>query len=143
GSIDAAAELACAAARPVVLVGGGARAAGILPAVRGFVRLHAFPTATTMAALDVLSADDPLRIGLPGIYGTRCANTIMGRADLVLVLGSRLDHGVLGFDPNGFARNRRIVQVDLDAGEMSIRVRGHSKIVGDLRDVLPALGAAL
>lgn len=142
-SIEAAIQLVSAAERPVVLAGGGVRAAGMIHAVRDFLRRHRLPAATTMAALDLLPAEEELRIGLPGIYGTRSANTIMGRADLVLVFGSRLDHGVLGFDPRGFSRNRRVVQVDLDAGEMSVRLRGHTTITGDLRDVVPALSAAL
>ena len=141
-AIEAAARLVSGAERPVVLAGGGVRAAGMMRAVRDFLRRYGLPAATTMAALDLLPADEELRIGLPGIYGTRSANTTMGRADLILVLGSRLDHGVLGFDPTGFARSRRILQVDLDTAEMS-RVRGHTRIVSDLRDVVPALDAAL
>ncbi|HEV2999107.1 MAG TPA: thiamine pyrophosphate-dependent enzyme, partial [Solirubrobacteraceae bacterium] len=54
----------------------------------------------------------------------------------VLVLGSRLDFGTIGADVAAFARDRTIVQVDCDAGEMH-RVRAVTPVVADLGTFLP------
>ena len=132
-----AAEVLASARRPVLLVGGGIRTAR--DACRSFANRFRLPLAATISALDVMPADDPLRIGMPGTYGTRAANTTLAACDAVLVLGSRLDQGVLGADPAGFGRRRNIVQVDIDPGESRGRLARHLAIDADCRAVLRAL----
>jgi acetolactate synthase-1/2/3 large subunit len=77
------------------------------------------------------------------MYGTRFANTVLGLADLVLVLGSRLDHGVLGADPSGFARRRALIRVDCDAGELCCRLRPQLPIHADVGPFVAELDNAL
>jgi acetolactate synthase I/II/III large subunit len=142
-SIALAADLVAAAGRPLVLAGGGVRAAGANAACRDFVQRFALPLATTIAALDVLPYGHALRVGMCGTYGTRSANLTMDACDLLLVLGSRLDHGVLGADPAAFARQRAIVQIDVDSGELGARLKSNAGIKADLGAALAALTSAL
>jgi acetolactate synthase-1/2/3 large subunit len=89
------------------------------------------PVIASVTALDVLDADDPLRVGLLGMYGNRWANLAAMEADFVLVLGSKLDFGTIGADVNAWAKGRTIYQVDCDPGEMQ-RVRTAHTILADL-----------
>ncbi len=55
-------------------------------------------SSSSLHGVDVLPYDDPLRVGMIGSYGNRWANQAIGRADLLLVLGSRLDIRQTGAD---------------------------------------------
>lgn len=142
-SISAVAEAIAAAHRPLALAGGGVRCAGARRACRDFVTQFGLPLATTIAALDVLPSDAPLRVGMPGTYGTRAANLTMDACDLLLVLGSRLDQGVMGADPAAFARQRTVIQIDIDAGELGARIKNNTALRTDVGAALAALTSAL
>jgi acetolactate synthase I/II/III large subunit len=120
-----------AAERPLVLVGGGVRAAHATEACRALLACLDVPVLESVTALDVLAADDPLRVGLIGMYGNRWANLAAMEADFVLVLGSKLDLGTVGADVIAWGKGRTIYQVDCDPGE-TLRVRGVRTIVSDL-----------
>ncbi|HWF80884.1 MAG TPA: thiamine pyrophosphate-binding protein [Streptosporangiaceae bacterium] len=133
-----------AAERPIALIGGGVRAAHAAPAVRALLGRIGLPAAASVTALDVLPGDDPLRLGMIGMYGNRWVNLAVAQADVVLVLGSRLDFGTIGADVAAWGRGRQIFQVDCDAGEMRRvrRVRGITADLGAFVDAaLPAAQA--
>jgi acetolactate synthase-1/2/3 large subunit len=119
------------AERPLVLIGGGVRAARATEACRTLLACLDVPVIASVTALDVLDADDPLRLGLIGMYGNRWVNLAAMEADFVLVLGSKLDFGTIGADVNAWGRGRTIYQVDCDPDEMS-RVRTAHTILSDL-----------
>jgi acetolactate synthase-1/2/3 large subunit len=110
------------AERPVMLVGGGARIAGAGDAVREIAHLLDIPVVNSLMGADLLPAEDSLRVGLIGTYGNRWANLALGRADLVLVIGSRLDVRQTGADAVGFAAGKHVIQVEIDEAEMDGRV---------------------
>ncbi|MFM8385815.1 MAG: thiamine pyrophosphate-binding protein [Planctomycetia bacterium] len=127
-----------AAQRPLALVGGGVRSAQAAGEVMRVVEHLGLPVVHSLQAVDVLAHDHPLRVGLIGSYGNRWANHALGSSDLLLVVGSRLDIRQTGTDTAGFAR-RRIVHVDVDAGEINNRVLGVDPVVADLRDFAAAV----
>src|SRR5256714_14052185 len=120
-----------AAERPLVLIGGGVQAARATEACRALLACLGVPVAASVTALDVLDADDPLRLGLIGMYGNRWVNLAAMEADFVLVLGSKLDFGTIGADVNAWSKGRTIYQVDCDPGEMC-RVRSAHTVLSDL-----------
>jgi acetolactate synthase-1/2/3 large subunit len=124
-------EAVLSAERPIMLVGGGARISGAQGLVRDLAHELDIPVANSLLGADVMSADDPLRVGLIGTYGNRWANIALGRADLVLVIGSRLDVRQTGADVAGFAAGKRIIQVDIDAAEIGGRVPLDSAVHAD------------
>ncbi|MGV9677300.1 thiamine pyrophosphate-binding protein [Nocardia sp. NPDC003482] len=128
-----------AARRPLVLLGGGVHAARAAAECRTLLRALGAPVAASVTALDVLPGDDPLRLGMIGMYGNRWVNLAVDAADLVLVLGSKLDFGTLGADVSGFTKRRTVFQVDCDPGEMN-RLREPHRIVADLREFLEVAG---
>ncbi|WP_413207926.1 thiamine pyrophosphate-binding protein [Rhodospirillum sp. A1_3_36] len=143
GMLDQCVDALLAAERPLILAGGGVRGATARAACAAFVEAWGLPVATTIAALDVIDHGSPAFVGMPGTYGMRRANLSVTEADTVLVLGSRADHGVLGGDPKGFGRRRRIIRVDIDGGELSVRGIGDLGIQADVADFLSALDRRL
>jgi acetolactate synthase-1/2/3 large subunit len=118
--------------RPLVLAGGGIRLAGGVPAFRGLSDYLGIPIVTSLMGIDVIPGDSPLRVGFIGSYGNRWANWAVGQADLLLVLGSRLDIRQTGSDVEGFAGSREIFHVDVDPGELNNRVAGCTVLADDL-----------
>ncbi len=140
--IAQAAEAIASAERPVFYLGGGLNRAGV-PAeqLKELVELVGAPFTTTLTALDVLPTDHPLNLGMPGMHGTVAAVGSLQRADLIITLGARFDDRVTG-KPDTFARHAAVIHVDIDPAEISKIRTADVPIVGDLKDVVPALTAA-
>ncbi|MFN2492469.1 MAG: thiamine pyrophosphate-binding protein [Pyrinomonadaceae bacterium] len=122
--------------RPLILAGGGVRSSGATELLRRFVSKTRIPVVSSLMGVDVLPFSDPLRIGLIGSYGNRWANLTIGRADLLVVLGSRLDIRQTGSETAAFKGERTIFHVDCEPGEVNNRVTGCHAIISDLRDFL-------
>ena len=82
-----------------------------------------------------LETGAPLRIGLIGSYGNRWANLAIGEADLLLVLGSRLDIRQTGADTASWKADRVVYHVDCEPGEINNRVKGCVAVQADLKDL--------
>ncbi len=104
--------------RPVLLAGTGVRAANAVDEFECTARQLGIPV-TTAWTHDLISSDDPLFCGRPGTIGERAGNFAVQNADLLLVLGSRLNIRQVGYKRNSFARNAEIIQVDIDPAELS------------------------
>lgn len=139
--VDAVLALLARAERPLVLVGGGVRAARAAESCRRALERLGMPVVRSLMGLDVLPHGHPLELGMIGSYGNRWANFALGECDALLVLGSRLDIRQTGTDVEGLAR-RPIVHVDADAGEIGNRVRVERAVVADAADFCAALEAA-
>jgi acetolactate synthase-1/2/3 large subunit len=117
--VDACIELIRASRRPVLVFGWGIHLAKAEELARALVENLKFPTAMTWAALDLLPHNQPQAVGGFGTHGVRLANITVQNADLVLSVGSRLDTKATGSPASSFAREARIVMVDIDAAEIN------------------------
>jgi acetolactate synthase-1/2/3 large subunit len=124
------------AKRPLILGGGGIRAAGSVELFRSFVRRLRVPVVNSLMAVDALPFSDPLRVGMIGSYGNRWVNLAVGKSDFLLVLGSRLDVRQTGSRTEAFKAERHIFHVDCESGEINNRVVGCHAIVSGLREFL-------
>jgi acetolactate synthase I/II/III large subunit len=129
------------AKRPLILAGGGIRSARAGDAFRRFVDATGIPVVHSLMAVDVLPWGHPQRVGLIGSYGNRWANLAIAQADLLIVLGSRLDIRQTGADVASFKGERRVIHVDCDPGEVNNRVTGCETVYGHLRGVLAEAAA--
>jgi acetolactate synthase-1/2/3 large subunit len=127
------------AQRPMVLVGGGIHSANAVHLLRQFVDIVQIPVVNSLLAVDVLPYQHPLRIGLLGTYGNRWANLAMGRADSLLVLGSRLDIRQTGSDVASFKADRVIYHVDIEEAEINNRLKGCKPVISHLHSFLTTL----
>jgi acetolactate synthase-1/2/3 large subunit len=128
------------AERPVVLAGGGVRLSG---AHADFIRLVeklGVPVVTGWNAHDVIWNDHPLYAGRPGTIGDRAGNMVTQSADLLLVLGSRLNIRQVSYNWSSFAREAYKIWVDIDPLELQKpSVTPDMPVVADLGDLIPAL----
>jgi acetolactate synthase-1/2/3 large subunit len=125
--------------RPVILAGTGVRLAHAEVALLDLVETFGIPLATAWTH-DLIPSDHPLFAGRPGTIGTRAGNICLQSADLVLVIGSRLNIRQVSYNWASFANRARVVQVDIDAAEMAKPlVRPHLSIVADAADFIRGL----
>ena len=107
------------AERPVILAGSAVRSSGATSDFRTLAETLAVPVATAWNALDVMWQGHPLFVGRPGSVGDRAGNFAAQNADLLLVLGCRLNIRQIGYEFDAFARAARLVVVDIDAAELA------------------------
>ena len=135
-SFDKLKETLSKASRPVILAGSGIKTSNAADKFNEVIRKHDIPVVTTMLAVD--TAKDSY--GFIGAYGTRTANFIVAKSDLVISLGARLDVRQTGARRENFAPDAVIVRVEIDAGELSLRVHDDEiQIHADVNDVLDTL----
>lgn len=124
------------AKRPLILAGGGIQAGQAAKELVQFVNLMQIPVVTSLLGLDVLPFYHPLRAGFIGTYGNRWANIALGTADLLIVVGSRLDIRQTGADIDSFRANKTIFHIDCEEGEINNRIQGCVAIVADVKQFL-------
>lgn len=132
------------AQRPVIVAGNGIRVAGAVAEFHAVVEKIQAPVLTTWLAMDLLSEADPLFAGRPGAIAPRGANFSLQNADLMLVIGSRLDMAFTGYAHDKLARGARKVIVDIDEAEIKkMKTPVHLPIATDAREFLRELGRQL
>ena len=104
------------AKRPVILAGTGVRAARAVAEFDELFRRLGVPV-TTAWTHDLIASDDPLFCGRQGTIGDRAGNFTVQNADVLLILGSRLNIRQTSYNWQSFAPRAFKVQVDIDAAE--------------------------
>jgi acetolactate synthase-1/2/3 large subunit len=104
------------AKRPVILAGTGVRAANAVPDFQSLVHRLGVPV-TTAWTHDLIASDDPLFCGRQGTIGDRAGNFTVQSADLLLILGSRLNIRQTSYNWQSFAPRAFKIQVDIDPAE--------------------------
>lgn len=128
------------AKRPVVVAGHGVRLAGATEELSEFVHRHKIPVVFSRLGTDVMPTMDDLNIGRIGNKGTRAANFALQNADFVLAIGSRLSVSSTGQEYQYFAREAKVVAVDIDKYEhLKNTVHIEQIIQADAKDVLRKL----
>ena len=137
---EAIAVAIAAAARPVVLAGGGARrAAGEMHALAEY----GIPVLTTVNGKGVLDERHPAALG--AAVRLKAARNVADDADVLLIVGSEAGDADLwgGVLRPGIAGERMVIRIDLDPAQMHKNVPADLAVVGDastvLRDVLELL----
>ena len=126
------------AKQPVILAGGGVVISDAVEEFRKLIDTTGIPVVATMMGIGVLPGDSPKYYGMIGSHGLRGANRLMNKADLVIVMGSRLgDRSVA--HANGFKSNKKIIHIDIDPAEIGKNVVPDIPVVGDVKDVIEQL----
>ncbi|MER7582335.1 thiamine pyrophosphate-dependent enzyme [Kitasatospora sp. NPDC097691] len=135
-SLERAAALLASASAPVVVAGGGAKAAGAQ--LRALAERLGAPVFTTASGRGVIDEEHPLAHGLVGLYAGPAALRILDAADVVLLVGSRLEEtartGWTGLD------DKRFIQVDCESAVFSTVVEPAVPLLGDAALTLGRLG---
>jgi len=131
------------AKRPVVFAGGGVRLSGKHKEFIELVNKLGIPVVTGWNAHDVIWDDHPLYIGRPGTVGDRPGNFCVQNADLLLILGSRLNIRQVSYNWQSFAREAYKIWIDIDENELKKpTVKADMPILANLGEMIPALLSA-
>ena len=140
--IDAALKMIAEAKRPYIFVGGGAVLSGASSELYEFVKKVDAPVTDSLMGKGAFPGTDPLYTGMLGMHGTKTSNYGVSECDLLVVVGARFSDRVTG-NAKKFAKNAKILQIDIDAAEMNKNVLITEGVVGDIRVVLRALNERL
>jgi acetolactate synthase I/II/III large subunit len=133
--IKSAVRLIIQAKKPLVLVGGGVIFSGCAPLLNCFLDKFNIPVVTTLMGHGINPANDDLYYGGIGMHGALYGNYAIQNTDLIIALGVRFSDRIIG-DPNTFARNAKIIQVDIDPAEIGKNVDVDVPIVGSVASLL-------
>ena len=126
------------ARKPLVYIGGGAVLANAGELVKEFVKITQIPAVETLMAKGVLPKTEELNLGMVGMHGSYAANMAMAETDLIISLGARFDDRVTG-KLEEFAKDAKIIHIDIDPTSISKIVKADYPIVGDLKNVLETM----
>lgn len=136
--IKKVAEAINASSRPLLYIGGGAISSGAAELIRDLANKAGIPAVQTLMGLGVLEHSDELNLKMPGMHGSYASNMALSECDLLIALGSRFDDRVTG-RTSEFAKNAKIIHVDVDPSSIAKIITPHYPIVGDLKSVLTEL----
>jgi len=145
GSLEAAARAVAGARHPVVLAGNGTRDETARAALLTFAETLDIPVVTTPGGKSVFPEDHPLAAGVIGSFGHDTANAILGAADLVLAVGTKIGAtDTMDEHPGLFdAARQTIVQIDTEPLNLGWTHPVQHPLLGRAQDVLPHLTAAV
>ena len=127
---------------PFVFVGGGAVLSGASQELKEFVDKLDAPVTDSLMGKGAFPGTDPRYTGMLGMHGTKASNFGVSECDLLVVMGARFSDRVTG-NTEKFAKNAKIIQLDIDPVEINKNVLITEEIIGDLKDVLKTLNKRL
>ncbi|MDO4678685.1 MAG: biosynthetic-type acetolactate synthase large subunit [Blautia sp.] len=136
--LAAAIELIKNAERPFIFNGGGAVISGAHDEITELAHRIQAPVCDSLMGKGAFSGEDPLYTGMLGMHGTKTSNLGVSQCDLLIVLGARFSDRVTG-NAKTFAKNAKILQIDVDAAEINKNIVVDVSVVGDVKEVLSRL----
>ena len=137
-----AAALIDAAERPFALVGQGVILSGAEQQLKDFLEKADIPAGATMLGLSAMPTDFRLNKGMLGMHGNVGPNRKTNQCDVLIAIGMRFDDRVTG-ELKSYARQAKIIHLDIDASEQGKNVRADIKVLGDAKASLSALTNAV
>ncbi|MEW4354534.1 acetolactate synthase large subunit [Streptococcus pneumoniae] len=126
------------AKKPVILAGGGVSYAGASKDLIAFAERYQIPVVTTLLGQGTIATDHSLFLGMGGMHGSYAANIAMTETDFMINIGSRFDDRLTG-NPKTFAKNAKVVHVDIDPAEIGKIIAVDIPVVGDAKETLQML----
>ena len=140
--LDSVLSMIRASRRPVVFVGGGAVLSDASDELFEFVEKVDAPVTDTLMGKGAFPGTDPRYTGMLGMHGTKASNYSVSECDLLIVVGARFSDRVTG-NTETFAKNAKILQIDIDPAEMNKNIIITQGIEGDIKNVLKLLNENL
>ena len=140
--MDRAVEMIRKASKPFIFVGGGAVLANASDELRAFAHKIQAPVADSLMGKGAFDGADELYTGMVGMHGTKTSNFGITEADLLIVVGARFSDRVIG-NASKFAKNAKILQLDIDPAEINKNIKVDASIIGDVKVILRKLNARL
>ena len=131
--IQNAADLINAAKKPLLLAGHGILLANASEQLKTFTDKTGIPVAVTLLGKSAIDEDNKHYAGMLGMHGNYAPNILTNEADLIIAAGMRFDDRVTG-DISRYARNAKIIHVDIDKAELNKNVKADLPVHADIKD---------
>ena len=140
--VETALEMIRKSQKPFIFVGGGAVLSGASEELKVLAHKIQAPVDDSLMGKGAFDGTDELYTGMVGMHGTKTSNFGISECDLLIVAGARFSDRVTG-NASKFAKNAKILQIDVDPAEINKNIHTHASIIGDLKVVLRKLNARL
>jgi acetolactate synthase-1/2/3 large subunit len=125
--------------RPVILIGHGVKLSNAENEVLRILDITQIPFVTTLLGTDSIPSSHLNCFDFVGTYGSRYSNFTLANADLILVLGARLDTRQIGVQSKMFAPMAKIIHVDIDEAELGASLTEWLSVKADIKEFADAL----
>ncbi len=136
--ITKAVELINKAKYPIIYAGGGIISADASEQLIEFAEKIDAPVCCSLMGLGCIPASHRLNMGNLGMHGGYETGMATEKCDLIIACGARFSDRVAG-NPKKFGSQAKIIQIDIDEGEIDKNVQTDRHIIGDVKDVLTIL----
>ncbi len=136
--IQVAADLINSSQKPVIYAGGGIGISCAQKELLAFAEKAGIPVSESLMARDAFPSSHPLCTWMVGMHGTKASNMAITEADLVITLGARFSDRVIS-DSSHFAKNGKILHIDIDPAEINKNIPAAAFLIGDLKAILQRL----
>ena len=136
--LDEVAALFSASKRPFFYVGGGVVTSDATAELTALAEKMNAAVSVSLMGKTAFPARHPLCTGMIGMHGTKASNTAANKCDLLVAIGARFSDRVIS-DPSKFARDSKIVQIDIDPAEINKNIQTAACLKGDIRAILAEL----
>lgn len=140
--LEKAVSLIEKAERPFIYLGGGAIISEAAEEVAEFAEKIDAPVCDTLMGKGAFDGHSPRYTGMIGMHGTKTSNFGVSECDLLIALGARFSDRVIG-NPKTFAKNAKVLHIDIDAAEIGKNIPAYASVTGDLKCVLRELNTRL
>jgi len=136
--VKRAAEMILNSKKPVILAGGGVILSGSSEELLKLSKIVGAPVTTTLMGKGAFPEDNPLSLGMLGMHGRKVSNLLVDECDCLIAIGCRFSDRTTGLISE-FAKNAKIVHIDVDPAEIGKNVDVDVPIVGDAKIILSNL----
>ena len=136
--VDTLAEMIRQSSKPLLICGGGVVRGRAHEEFLQFAERIDSPVAVTVMGGGGFRGRNPLTTGMIGMHGSQASNMAVDGCDLLIAVGCRFSDRV-ALDPASFAKQAKIVHIDIDRSEINKNVRTDHHIIGDAKQVLQML----
>lgn len=124
--------------KPVIYAGGGVKSSDSEEILEKFATKIDTPVLNTLMGLGNIDRKNKLSLGMVGMHGSRESNLALSNSDLVIAIGARFSDRVIS-KSSEFAKNAKIIHIDIDPSEISKNIESNVSLVGDVKLVLSLL----
>ena len=136
--IEKCAELIMHSSKPYIFVGGGVIASDASNELKELVHKMDAPVCDTLMGKGAFDGTSEYYTGMLGMHGTKTANFGVSECDLLIAIGARFSDRVYG-NAASFAKNAKIVHIDIDKNEIDKNIKTDLSIIGDAKEILSRL----
>ena len=136
--IKEAAKIINEAKKPFIVYGQGVILGNAEKELRSFIEKTGIPSAWTILGLSAMPTEHQLNVGMVGMHGNYGPNVLTNECDVLIAIGMRFDDRVTG-DLNTYAKQAKIIHLEIDPAEINKNVYAHYPILGDCKESLKIL----